>query len=1041
MRTKPKNPFPVELSRYIVDARSVTGSILPPDDAYDNPELHKARQLVIPVNVDAEFVDNVARTRPLDDLVIEGRTGVTVQVRGVNEPTGSIFARPEQADLAERTDRVLRHPVVESDCIIVDWLRSRGVDCDVSNDPDVYKRTRKSCRIQLYAHFALADVAFLAGTGEFEETIVDLYRRRALSMGRRLVARASGHRRAKTGQVGLSPWTLRIGEQTYRLTLEIVDTAGLHGVAGYGELAKNVGLTLDAKDTMSRKGPDADITRMDEIYFERPGEFDAYALGDLFVSDIIQANEALFSEIWTSLGIQHRYSPPKLTVGATVADLLKNRMAESIGATLDDDVDVFYSATTGNHNAGELAKFARSKNPLSLLAKVDGGRCRNAKPTTTRLSGALADIDIAGAYASAMTASPLVFGKVRQDGFGNARDIAANLEPCPTLAAWLKTHKRLVDRTWYARISTRESFTFENDLIPSWISYRVTTELSDSELSGLDVLTDPASGEMRYFGREIWSGTLTSDLLDVAKSTMSARQFAEFSDKVVVRSVVYVDERDYLEPHRYRYLFKRGELPEFAWTSLTLGELVSDVARANRKKVQRTLGKKTPLDILFKLVSNTTYGDSVSRHFATSSVISGSNVTGTVRAFMYLAEKGLNLVGSITDGQAFDLNRVLHSRRHIDRRRPGDSGQRRPSDVALGTRMYRLDARELDRQGTARLAPLAGNHIDLAWTGDAVELTVDHGDRREVVQGTNNVRTWIDDAAYDHLCRLWPNCKLLTDTFKVVDDLNDDGTVRYREQRGLFRFETKTPVSRAALHGSANYMHVPTDPTDKTNVRMRSFEANREHIAFTLDDAGELTYLDTYVAKNPAQTLLEAIDADPSTVPILPPFTKTRILKPGVYSPKPVDGRQVQSRYHAYGVVLMPGDSVYVIGRPRLFSLAQFTFQTRKQYDVWKRTTTRLINKYGLAFELWFTNPDGVTVDYQTMVDVVDRAIVDGVDNPVQYFNARYQRRIDPPIAAYHQAKTAMSTHLNGRLGADETGYVAYNPEYADAGFAGAEFA
>lgn len=1043
---RPHTPLPPTLARYAVDGKKIRNTVLTPLDCFDDI-LNPVRQLVIPLNLDAEFVDNLARSGPLDSEIIQGRTGVTVQIRGVREPVGIILARPELAEIAESTGRELRHPVIETPCVVADWLKLRGVDCDVFSDIALFKSLRKTCRLQICAHFAIADVQFLAGNGEFEQTIVDLFKKRKLTLGRRLVARSSSHERARSGSVALCPWVIRFGEHYYRLSLEIVDTNGLHGNASYAVLAKNVGVELEAKDTISRDGPGADITRMDQIYFERPKDFDAYALGDLYVSDIVYRNEELWGHIWEALGIAHRKVPPRLTIGATVADLLKNRIAEAVGATLTDDIDEFSIATTQTHNAATLSRFARTKNPLSLLGKVDGGRCRNAKPILTNLIGTLCDIDISGAYASAMTAAPLVFGRVRNSTYGNARDLEGiNLRDCPTLAVWLRNHEnRLIDRTWFARISTRQPFTFENDLIPSWIGFRLVTAMSDSEIVGTDVLMDPASGEMRYFGKEIWAGTLTSDLLDIAHTTMSTKQFDEWTSKIVVRSAVYVDAKDYVPVEKYREFYKTNNLGEFMWTSLTLGELVSDVARANRKAVQKEFGKGTPLDTLYKLVSNTLYGDSVSRHFSTSSVISGSNVTGTVRAFMYLAEKGLNLVGSITDGQLFDLNRVLHSRIHVDRRRPNTSKTRKPSDLALGTRAYLLNSNELTLKGESRIAPLVGKKIETRYTGSNLELIITYRDgTEEKIIGNNEVKTWVDNAAYDHLSRLWPNAKLLSQNFRVVDGLNSDGSARYREQKGLFRFETKEMVSRAAFHGSANYMHVPAIPTDKTVFKMRSFESNREHIGFTIDESGELIYLDTYVTRSPADVLLSAIDTDPRRVPILPPFTKTRILKPGVYSPKPVEGRKSTSRYQSHGVVLIPGDSIFVMGRPRLFSLAQFTFQTRYQYKMWRRSTSRLVNRYGIAFEQFFTNSDGLTVDYVAMVKAVDNAINSGIVDPIRYFDEIYRRRIDPTIKAYHRATKTMATHLNGRLGEDETGYIDYDPEKdnpENVGFSGREYA
>lgn len=1021
--------LPSILADFAIDSRHCKNQILPPINTFGYP-LPPSRNIAIPFNLDAEFVDNLARSGPLDGEILQNRTGVTVQIRGVAEPTGHIFARPELIELAETTGRTVRHPPIESPCIVEDWLRKVGVDAEIVSDPDRYAATRKSCRLQMVAHFALADVLFLAGTGEFEETLVEHYKRSRLTMGRRLVARASGHKDARSGTVGLAPWCIRFDQFWYRLSLEIIDTAGLHGVASYAELASNVGLKLDAKELISRNGPDADIKRMDEIYFEKPAEFDEYALGDLYVSDIIYSNEKLWGHIWEALGIDHLYSGPKLTIGATVADLVQTRIAEAIGGNLADreTKDELIQATTGRHNAAFLSRLAREKDPAALLAKVDGGRCRNAKPTTTTLAGALCDIDIAGAYASAMTATPLIFGRPRQVGYGNSLDSRANLEPCPTLAEWLRRHgHQIVDRAWFARISTREPFSFESDLIPSWIGYRITANRSDSELIGVDVMTDPASGEMRYFSREIWSGTLTSDLLDVARNTMSPAQFAEWSEKIVVRSSLYVDRKDRIDVETFRERFRLGTLNDHDWTSLTLGELVSDVARANRGQY----AKDSPLNILFKLVSNTVYGDSVSRHFQSSSAIAGSNVTATVRGFMFLAEKGLNLCGSITDGQLFDLNRVLYPRTIPDKRSPHLSGTRRPSDLAIGTRAYRLTSVELKCRAVARLAPLVGLGIDVHWTGDTVEMVIKHDDATTETLTGKSALARIDQAAFDHLARLWPKCRLLSDTFRVVDGLNPDGSVAYREQRGIFRFETKRLVDRASMHGSANYWHIATDPTKPVGPKMRSFEGKREHWGFTVDDTGELIELATYHGRSPAEILMGSILDNPRAVPILPPFVKTRILKPGVY--------QANRRFQALGVMIVPGDSVFILGRPRLFSPAQFTFQTRRQYNEWRKVTTRLVNRYGLAFEQWFVNPDGLTVDFQTMVNAIDTAIVEGIETPVAHFDAKYPRRLSPVARDFHKAGDKMREHLNGRLGAEDDDLFETMTK-DEAGFSGREW-
>ena len=979
-----------------VDAGNVPkGSILPPLSAFKTPPSRRTKTLILPFNFDSEFQDNLGRTRPISGDEIGERTGVTVQIRGIQEPSGLIFAHPNQADLAESTGRKLRHPVMAHPCVIADWLEARGIDVQVYPDDDVWNRTRKVCRLQMVAHFAVADVAFLAGTGEFAETIRQLFTRKKLRQTRRLMALASGHKDARCGVAGLQPWLIAFEGVPYRLALEIVDSAALHGIAGYKALAANVGFPLDAKDRISRTGPNADISRMDEIYWEKPSDYDPYALGDLHVSDILELNEQLSRHIWETLGIERFFKGARLTIGSSVAEIVKARIAHLLGVN-DPNDETLQTVTTGTHNAGYLSRLAKQKSPVALLSKVDGGRCRNANPLMSSTSGALCDIDISGAYASAMTAVPLIFGKARTKGFGNGKDARADLTECPTVAEMIRRigHGQ-IPRTWFWRVSTREPYSFETDLIPSWIDWRVTLaeRKTDSEIQGLDVLQDADSGEMRYFSREVWSGTLTSDLLDVARVTMSPGQFKEWSQKTVVRAALYVDRKDFLPLEDFRNGMKAETLPEFAWTSVTLGELVSDSARANRMQHE----KKSPLNELFKLLSNTTYGVSVSRHFESSSTISGSNVTGCVRAFMFLCEKGLNLAGSITDGQLFDLNRVLHRKR---------AGQK-VGDQAIGTRAYRMSGKDLNQRGEARFAPLAGVHVTIRWNGERAELTIHHQDGKTETLAGKDAEHRINAAAFEHLRSLWPGCPMLSEETRVVNGLNPDGTVKYETQKGLFRFEMKTFVPRAGFHGSANYRHDSLQPGKPPAIKMRSFESKREHVAYTLADDG-LKETNEYDGHPPASLLMEAIISNPRAVPFLPPFAKTRILLPGVF--------QAQRKYKGSAVQVSPGDSIFVLGRPRLVSLTAFTFQTRRQYEGWKKAHTRLVNRYGVSFEMWFTNPDGTSVDYTRMMKAIDDAICEGVEHPIGHFDSIGKRVVSPTVETFHQAKKAMKSHLDSRV-------------------------
>lgn len=404
---------------------------------------------------------------------------------------------------------------------------------------------------------------------------------------------------------------------------------------------------------------------------------------------------------------------------------------------------------------------------------------------------------------------------------------------------------------------------------------------------------------------------------------------------------------------------------------------------------------------------------------------------------MYLCEKGLCLVGSITDGQLFDLNRVLYRKRN-----------KNVNDVALGTRAYRANKKTMNAAGEARFAPLLGSKITAKWNGKTAEISIEHEVGTTEVLTGKDAESRINEAAFQHLLSLWPKCPMLTEETNVVAGLNPDGTVRYERQTGLFRFEMKSFVQHAAFHGSANYQHETFDPAKPPEIKMRSFEGKRKHLAFSLDDTGGLTTLDFYedprtdeeIEKfpyanphQPAARLMRSIKENPHAVPFFPPFCKSRILLPGIF--------QTQRKYRSSSCLIGPGDSIFVLGKPRLVSLTAFTFQTRRQYDFWKKAHTRLNNKHGVSFELWFMTADGTTVDYASMLQAIDEAVCSGVVNPISHFDSTIGKRgFSATVKRFHEAKKAMKKHLDSRVSSMDEDELPIVHSDEESGFSGAEW-
>ena len=242
----------------------------------------------------------------------------------------------------------------------------------------------------------------------------------------------------------------------------------------------------------------------------------------------------------------------------------------------------------------------------------------------------------------------------------------------------------------------------------------------------------------------------------------------------------------------------------------------------------------------------------------------------------------------------------------------------------------------------------------------------------------------------------------------------------------------KSFVTRACFHGSANYRHDSFDPSKPPAVKMRAYESKKQHWGYGVDDSGNLTEVDTYQVRPPAEIVMEAILKDPHHIPFFPPFAKSRILLPGIF--------QSQRKYQDPSVKIAPGESVYVLGRPRLVSLTAFSFQFRKQYDSWSRTHASLNARYGVSFELWFTNPDGETVDYAKMLETLDFAICKGIDSPVRFLDSIKPRQISTTVKRFRAAQEKMKKHLNGRISYFFENELPIVHDDREAGFSGSEW-
>jgi hypothetical protein len=173
----------------------------------------------------------------------------------------------------------------------------------------------------------------------------------------------------------------------------------------------------------------------------------------------------------------------------------------------------------------------------------------------------------------------------------------------------------------------------------------------------------------------------------------------------------------------------------------------------------------------------------VSQFFKISNVCVGNNITARARALAWYMEKGLHGFQTITDGCAFDLNKVLFPR----------EGQR-----ITGENTVNLYAENENRNYPKR--PLAGvDYIDILpvkiyneqkqkddWKG----VLVLYQGEQSTVLSLKQTQNWLDTKVAEHLRNLFPNIDVLHHPTKDVYD---------NDRIGQFEFEAKGVYNSGAF--------------------------------------------------------------------------------------------------------------------------------------------------------------------------------------------------------------------------------------------------
>jgi len=963
-------------------------------------EVVSGRCVSFPVNVDTEFVSRVES----HTIQPHGtRKHVSTQVRGINDPTGLILV-PQELENP-------RHPVATSGFDVVDYLGLVGHDVHLERREGMDSRY-PTFEFVLYGHFLLAEVLMIF-KGEFKEDIKALLRATEtqdayIGMRRRLLGTQKIKKggRVSTSESIQMPWLLTVDGCEYRVKVCFMDTCAVHGNVSYPQFCEGSGIELKSKGVWEN----GEISRMDEMYHVRPDDYDAYALGDLHVYDALEANSKNFKLVYKALGIQRLFTAPKLTIGATVLDMFGDVLMNKLG--LDAKTYKSFSETYLEPvSASHLCLDGLSTK--ALLAKVEGGRCRNNQPTVVKVAGALVDMDISGCYGEGQRnqlypiGTPLVLAwdaKSVVNEYWSLRVFLEKHGAGTTTKTWKAKKGELVPGCWTARVSTFEHLNIEGDFLASWFvdgkanidllaKYVQRDMLSDTETADLEFNVD--DGHTKIFNKEVKNGLITHDFIDWLMFVASQKQRKELLDGLfVTASMVYPASKrvgtyeefkkvneEWTGRNIHVDLYGKTDGECHAWFGFNVGDLIIDSLLANRKLHK----KKTPLDRLFKLCVNTLYGDMVSKFFEEANVVVGNNITARARSLAYYMEKGFNGFQTVTDGCAFELNNVLRSfgkgsvaeTVNLHRKAKGARNVKHGSIVPDGSEVCLtwVELSYLDKGKTIT------KHYPHVSFGDTVlgPYVTEEGNGVVVP-----AMAWINQVGMEHLQRLFPDVDVLHGASSSLKPRqNKDGTAGWDKvpRTGQFEFEAKQFYDNGAFHGSANYLLTNPNKEDD-NLKMRSYEAKKEHDGFV---NGEVT--DRYNnGNNPANDFMRGLAKDETAVTRQIPFVKESILKPSEY-------KQHSDKHDRNGIE--PGDNYLKPGMLKEFSLSRFTFQTLTQCTAWEKAVTRRKEKYGQSLESFFINEDG-TLNDEKMNKTVDALIAGGCMEPFKALEKRKNIAIEP---------------------------------------------
>lgn len=970
------------------------------------------KSIYIPLVIDTEFY-----TDTNSNYQQKRRIPLTVQIKGIdNDAPGIIYALHPSVNVGRELVDLKPFPTPSTMFYPLDYLRDIGeVDIEIrETKPSEIKR--RLCFV-LYAHFATAEINLIA-TDTVKQQIKQLQRGKGeqqITAGRRLFCQHIMPDMT-TDTVSLKH-IITINEMfEYELFLKVVDTGAIHGIAGYGDVAKAVGYNLLYKDNFSS----AEKGRMLDMAIERAKDFEDYAMGDLGVYDILKQFNEQWKLVYEKLGLTPYYREPKLTIGGTVKDLFEAALAnyfqitpEKWNKNLTEIINNFIQPGS----ADELRKW--NNFTRAILSKVEGGRCRNNRPTELSIKSEpntlglwenpICDIDISGCYGEGQRnqdypiGKPEIFDyKVSKNNdyitlrkwlisYGVQIDTLIKAVENNDSAVWNNQESwgELLSGLWQARVSNLSPLKYSQDFFASWfmesshgvdmLAKSLKEMKSDTELQTTESVDfDEDTGNLKVFNNDIKNGVLTHDGLQWILAVASKRQRNELLDNITITSSAVYCASDKINVKDGKDGLEKLTENTNNWTGKNTTQRIKNEDgktsivmnfREYHGWFSVNLGELLVDSLLIeRKKAKIEYGEKSPLDVLFKLCV--NTLYGDMVSKFFVTSNPVvgNNITARARALAWYMEKGLHGHQPITDGCAFElNGVLFPRSININgecVNLHREDSK-LAQKNIKRSA-LDGEPISCKWVDDKPYLIIDGVE-------IENSTQWVDKMAMVHLQNTFNLVDVLHQPSESLNVNKETLKVLRLPRIGQFSFETKDIYHSGCFHGSANYLL--ENPNGQV-IKARGYETKREHIGIELDpeqDCVEFIKSNRYgVKNNPAKDLMKQLLNNPESVTRQIPAIKSGILKVGDY-------KNISEKYDELGIE--PGDNILKPVLMQEFSLSQFTFQTYEQYISWKKVIEKAKMKQKQSLEGYFLNPD-TTLNLQALCEWVDGAIASGVMNP-----------------------------------------------------------